>query len=167
MRRRPAQSLKKIISGGQTGVDRAALDFALDCGLPYGGKVPHRWAAEDGPIDRHKYSCLEETQSPDPGHRTKVNVEESDGTLVLTKGAPDRGTCLALQIASDLGKPCLLVDLVAAGISDAAKEVRNFILANRIGVLNVAGPRESQVIGGIYRDALRFLSETFQRRGIS
>src|SRR5687767_2999372 len=85
-------SLRKIISGGQTGVDRAALDYAVGVGLPHGGNVPRGFAAQDGTIDRARYPGLVETPEADPDVRTKRNVLESDGTLVITKGPPDRGT---------------------------------------------------------------------------
>ena len=151
--------IRKIISGGQTGVDRAALDFAIRTGLPYGGRIPRGRAAEDGTIDAAAYPHLEEAASADPDERTRLNVEESDGTLVIAKGPPDRGTRLTLEFARDTGKPYSYVDLESADFPTAADRVRSFVSGHGIQVLNVAGPRESKVRGGIYADAMRLLGQ--------
>src|SRR5262245_50786528 len=95
-------AVTKIVSGGQTGADRAALDVALELGLPCGGWCPRGRLAEDGPI-ASKYP-LQETQSRDYPPRTKRNVQDSDGTLILTWGNPDRGTILTAKLAQELGK---------------------------------------------------------------
>jgi len=132
----------KIISGGQTGVDRAALDAALSLGIPHGGWCPlGRWA-EDGPIP----SCylLRETDSPDPAVRTERNVLESDGTLILYRERLRGGTKLTFQLAQRHGRPCLLVDLDAP-LED--EQVRRWLVEQGIKILNVAGPRESQCPG--------------------
>src|SRR3954470_8255926 len=101
--------ISRIISGGQTGVDRAALDVALELGLPCGGKCPCGRRAEDGPI-APRYP-LEETASAEYPVRTALNVRESDGTLILLAGRPDRGTELTQRIARRRQRPCLCVDL--------------------------------------------------------
>src|SRR5437870_9182944 len=101
--------LTKIISGGQTGVDRAALDVALELGLPCGGWCPKRRRAEDGPIPE-RYP-LTETSSRAYPQRTRCNVLDSDGTLILTRGRPTGGTALTIQIAAESGKPYFVVDL--------------------------------------------------------
>jgi hypothetical protein len=145
--------LEKIISGGQTGVDRAALDVALEMGIPRGGWCPQGRRAEDGRIPDHY--PLQEASSPDYPLRTRLNVEDSDGTLVVTLGSPKGGTALTLKLAKKLGKPFLLVDL--AGRADPA-EVRQWIQKNRIRVLNVAGPREGES-AGIFEKASAFLLE--------
>jgi predicted Rossmann fold nucleotide-binding protein DprA/Smf involved in DNA uptake len=132
--------LEKIISGGQTGVDRAALDVALETGIPRGGWCPQGRKAEDGRIPDHY--PLQEASSPDYPLRTRLNVEDSDGTLVITLGSPKGGTALTLKLAKKLGKPFLLVDL--AGRADPA-EVRQWIQKNQIRILNVAGPREGRL----------------------
>src|SRR2546429_554237 len=100
--------LSKIISGGQTGVDRAALDVALELGLPCGGWCPRGRRAEDGPIDS-RYP-LRETNALAYPVRTRWNVRDSDGTLILTRGRPDRGTALTRDLAERMGKPLLTVD---------------------------------------------------------
>jgi hypothetical protein len=141
----------RIVSGGQTGVDRAALDVALGLGLPCGGWCPRGRRAEDGPIDS-RYP-LTETPSDEYAQRTTWNVRDSDGTLVLTRGVPVGGTALTVDVAERLRKPCLVVDLATDSRPEAARE---WLVRNAVGVLNVAGPRESGM-PGIYADALAFL----------
>jgi putative molybdenum carrier protein len=147
--------LAKLISGGQTGVDRAALDVALALGLPCGGWCPRGRRAEDGRIDE-RYP-LHETPSADYAQRTEWNVRDSDGTLVLTKGEPRGGTAFTVDVARDLGRPALVVDL--AGAPDAAA-VGVWLRREGIRVLNVAGPRESGA-PGIHEEAVRFLRAAF------
>jgi hypothetical protein len=141
----------RIISGGQTGVDRAALDVALELGLECGGWCPRGRRAEDGPIPE-RYP-LTETASPRYPPRTRTNVLSSDGTLILTRGCPAGGTALTIQIAAAKGKPYFAADL---NRHPDPVEVRTWCLAHEIRVLNVAGPRESES-PGIYQQAVEFL----------
>lgn len=141
----------KVISGGQTGVDRAALDVALELGVPTGGWCPKGRKAEDGPLDP-RYP-LTETPSDDYWQRTEWNVRDSDGTLVLTRGKPTEGTAFTLELTKKLRKPCLALDLNDAP-SEAA--VRSWATAHKVSVLNVAGPRESKG-PGLYAQASTFL----------
>jgi len=142
---------RKIVSGGQSGVDRAALDAALALGVPCGGWCPGGRSAEDGRIeDRYP---LTETPSDKTDQRTEWNVRDSDGTLVLTRGEPSGGTALTIRIARGLGRPFLVVDPTAEGDVD---RVRSWIRRSRIEVLNVAGPRESKS-PGIHGEATAFL----------
>lgn len=143
--------IDRIVSGGQTGVDRAALDAARALGLPGGGWCPRGRQAEDGPIDE-RYP-LRETPSSDYPQRTEWNVRDSDGTLVLTRGRPSGGTALTVALARRLGRPCLVLDLAAGADPE---EVRRWIDAEGISTLNIAGPRESQH-PGIQREARAFL----------
>jgi Circularly permutated YpsA SLOG family len=145
--------LEKIISGGQTGVDRAALDAALRLGIPRGGWCPQGRKAEDGRIPDHY--PLQEASSPDYPVRTRLNVEDSDGTLVITAGSPKGGTALTLKLARKLHKPFLLVDLAG---NPEPSEVRLWVQKNHIHILNVAGPREGES-AGIFEKALAFLQE--------
>lgn len=147
---------EKIVSGAQTGVDRAALDVALAVGLKAGGWVPKGRRAEDGPIDG--YYPVQETPSTDYEERTRFNVRDSDATLILTRGEPKGGTKLTLEIARQLAKPYLIVDLSRSKSPLAALK---WLEAKRPTVLNVAGPRESGA-GGIYDEATAFLKNLFQ-----
>lgn len=148
-----------MVSGGQTGVDRAALDVAFALGIPCGGWCPKGRRAEDGPLPE-RYP-LRETPTAAYPERTEWNVRDSDGTLVLTCGPPDGGTVLTLRLAARMEKPALTVDLREAPRAEA---VREWIRSNAIGVLNVAGPRESSS-PGIYVAASRLLEEAFRSRG--
>jgi Circularly permutated YpsA SLOG family len=134
--------LEKIISGGQTGADRAAWDFALANGLRIGGWVPRGRVAEDGPISG-RYPGLVETESPDPSARTALNVRDSDATLILSHGPLAGGSLLTLQEATRIGKPVLHLDLGHLSHRFAAEQLRDWITAVRPTTLNVAGPRAS------------------------
>lgn len=141
----------KIVSGGQTGVDRAALDVAQELQLEHGGWCPRGRLAEDGRIpDQY---LLQETETAEYAERTELNVRDSDGTLVLTVGAPIGGTLFTIACAAKWRKPCLVIDL-----DDEAEpeSVRRWLDDNHIAVLNVAGPRHSQSPEG-HRLASRFL----------
>jgi hypothetical protein len=143
--------ISRVVSGGQTGVDRAGLDAALALGIPCGGWCPRGRRAEDGRIDV-RYP-LQETPSRDYAERTEWNVRDSDGTLILARGAPQGGTALTLEIARRLGRPALVIDLAAAREPGA---VRDWLAREGIRILNVAGPRESAA-PGIHAEALRLL----------
>lgn len=146
-------SVKRIISGGQTGVDRAALDVALEHGIPCGGWCPRGRLAEDGVVPP-QYP-LRETPSSLYDERTTWNVRDADATLVLTCGPPTEGTAYTIEIARVASKPCLVVDL--AGEHDTAS-VRAWLDHHAVNVLNVAGPRESKC-PGIHGRAAAFLEE--------
>ena len=140
----------KIVSGGQTGVYRAALDVALELGIPCGGWCPKGRRAEDGPIDG-RYP-LRETPWWGYPQRTEWNVRDADGTLILVRGEADRGTRLTMKLAERLQKPFLVIQ--PRGKKNVAA-LRTWAKANRIGILNIAGPRESQN-AGIYAEVCRF-----------
>lgn len=145
--------IERVVSGGQTGVDRAALDVAMALGIPCGGWCPKGRKAEDGVLDA-RYP-LRETPSDGYVERTTWNVRDSDGTLILTRSALSGGTAQTVEDARRLGKPHLVVDLSRPLPIEA---VRGWIRTNRIRVLNVAGPRESKD-PGIHRAALEFLKD--------
>jgi hypothetical protein len=151
--------VERIVSGGQTGVDRAALDVALELGIPCGGWCPSGRRAEDGVIPE-RYP-LTETRSPEYPPRTALNVRDSDGTLILTRGAPDRGTALTQRLADEQGRPYHVENL--AGPADP-ENVRAWLAAYRVAVLNVAGPRESSQpgIGGQAAQFLRAVLSGFE-----
>jgi hypothetical protein len=142
-----------IISGGQTGVDRAALDVALELGLPTGGWCPKGRRAEDGPLEA-RYP-LKETESSAYPVRTGRNVQDSQGTLILTRGQLRGGTALTRRLALASLRPFLLIDLTA---KPSAQAVRQWGRENYVSILNVAGPRESES-PGIYDQAVHFLKE--------
>ncbi len=148
--------LERVVSGGQTGVDRAALDAAMALGLACGGWCPRGRRAEDGAIPS-RYP-LRETHGIAYPERTAWNVRDSDATLVLTLGRPRGGTALTISLARKAGKPVMVVDLNADG--PAATEVRAWLDREGVRILNVAGPRESQAPGAHAR-ASRFLLATF------
>lgn len=147
--------LEKILSGGQTGVDRAALDVALELSIPCGGWCPKGRRAEDGPIPT-KYP-LQESPTVNYAERTALNVKESDGTLILSRGALRGGTALTKTFAERYRRPCLIVDLREA---TPPQQVRDWLVAHSIRVLNVAGPRASSQ-PGIARQAESFLRTLF------
>ena len=132
-----------IVSGGQTGADRAALDVASRFGIARAGWVPKdRWA-EDGPIPV-QYSGLRETASADPRCRTWCNVRDSDGTVVLFRYATSGGTRWTEQVCRTLQKPWLSLDLAVLSAPEAAQILQAWIRAEEIRRLNVAGPRASE-----------------------
>lgn len=137
--------LQRIISGGQTGVDRGALDAALAVGFPCGGWCPEGRKAEDGQIP-HRYP-LEELPSADYLKRTRKNVAESDGTLVIAFGELAGGTLRTVRFCEGLKKPVLVVDALRTNADDVASQAIEFVRRNSIKVLNVAGPRESKMPG--------------------
>jgi hypothetical protein len=137
----PISTRITIISGGQTGADRAALDFAIEYGLPHGGWCPRGRLAEDGPIPA-SYE-LQETPSRKYAQRTEWNVRDSDATLAISmSAAPQGGTRLTIELAQRLGKPLLHVCQETAAESGA--RIHAFLQEHKVQILNVAGPRESQ-----------------------
>ncbi len=138
-------------------MDRAALDAALALGIPCGGWCPKGRRAEDGRIPE-RYP-LEEASSSEYPVRTQMNVEDSDGTLVLSSGSPKGGTALTIKLARRLNKPYLLIDLSQEA---DPRKVRDWLKNNAIQVLNVAGPREGES-PGIHEKASAFLREVLAR----
>lgn len=145
----------KIVSGGQSGVDRAALDFALQNGISCGGWCPKGRLAEDGSIDQ-KYP-LKETQSSLYVVRTKLNVDDSDATLVLYSNELGKGTVLTAEYAQLKKKPLLMLNVCK---SESIAFLQKWISENSFNVLNIAGPRES-TSPGIYKTTLSFLEMAF------
>jgi hypothetical protein len=141
----------KICSGGQTGVDRAALDVALDLNIPCGGWCPKGRIAEDGPIP--ETYPLREATSENPDERTALNVKYSTGTLIIHNSKVDEGTAYTITCCMLEGKPMAEVDLSEFYKID---HFNMWIEKHGIEILNVAGPRESYS-PGIYSNARRFL----------
>ena len=149
---RPASAFR-VVSGGQTGVDRAAADVAQALAIDCGGWCPRGRRAEDGTIPDHY--PLRETQSADYAERSRLNVRDSDATLVLTHGNPIGGTALTVEYARTIGRPTLIIDPAETDARTLVR-VRHWMAEHGVGVLNVAGPRES-TIPGIGRAAASFL----------
>jgi hypothetical protein len=160
VRERSKPMITKIVSGGQTGVDRASLDLALELAFPCGGWCPRGRKAEDGPLPLHY--PLQETPSDAYSERTEWNVRDSDGTLVLLRGPAEGGTKLTMELATRHGKPHRLVDLTKPGEPEA---IRDWIEHHSIRILNVAGPRESEC-PGIYGAARTFLRQVLALPGV-
>lgn len=133
---------RMIVSGGQTGVDRAALDVAIALRLDHGGHCPRGRKAEDGPIPAH-YSLVETTSDRYPP-RTELNVLHSDATLILHRGVISAGTALTQRLATAKQKPCLCVDV---NDPQAEAQIREWLETHHPERLNVAGPRESSSPG--------------------
>ena len=134
--------LKKIISGGQTGADRAALDFAIKMKIPHGGWIPKGRLAEDGPLPS-KYNFKEMRTKSYP-KRTEKNVVDSYGTLIVAHGRLTGGTQYTMDMAILHEKPWLHIDLTETSVLGAAQKVIDLVLNNQIETLNVAGPRASK-----------------------
>lgn len=152
----PGALPEKIVSGGQTGVDRAALDAALALGIKCGGWVPKGRRAEDGPIP--SMYPVTETKSSAYEVRTRENVKDSDATLILTRGEPVGGTKITLETASELQRPYHIVDLKRTHSPLAALR---WLESKRPKVLNIAGPSESTA-PGIYAEAETFIAHLLQ-----
>ena len=142
-----------IISGGQTGVDRAALDIAIALKLPHTGWCPRGRLAEDGQIDQ--IYNLQETSKSIYSQRTHRNVMDSDGTLIIYVSILAGGSLLTSQSAKTAARPLVLVDLANAN-DETFPTVLSWLDAERVHFLNVAGPRES-THPGIYNRASIFL----------
>ena len=134
--------ITKIISGGQTGADRAALDAAINVGLPHGGWVPKGRIAEDGPLPT-KYKVQEMPTESYP-ERTEKNVIDSDGTLILSHGKLTGGSLLTQEFAGKHNKPCLHIDFSEEIIYGAAIQITDWVEQSGIYILNVAGPKASK-----------------------
>ena len=150
--------LKKIISGAQSGADRAALDFAIKMEIPHGGWIPKGRLAEDGPLPS-KYN-LKEMRTKSYPKRTEKNVVDSDGTLIVSHGKLTGGSQYTMDMAILHGKPWLHINLNEASTLEAAQKVIDWVLNNEIETLNVAGPRASKD-PKIYRAVFELLETVY------
>lgn len=150
-------TISKIISGGQTGVDRAALDVAISHSIDHGGWCPRGRRSEDGPIPDHYR--LQETPDSDYLQRTQWNVRDSDATLILFLGELEGGTQLTRDFARQLHKPYQAINL-----QDPlpVTRLKAWLEDEKIGVLNVAGPRASKQ-PVIYEQALAYLTRLLEQ----
>ena len=150
----------KIISGGQTGVDRAALDAALVFGAPCGGWCPRGRRAEDGVLD----DCYPLTETASDGYvdRTHRNVADADATLIISRCPLSGGTKMTVDFARKLHKPVYVIDPdVSFQVDDIIKWIRN----GRFEILNVAGPRESKQ-PGVYETTVAVMTKILERLSV-
>lgn len=151
--------IHKIISGGQAGADRAALDFALENKIVTGGFVPKNRRAEDGRISE-KYFNLIETGTENPAERTGLNVINSDATLILSHGALHGGSRLTQELAEKHRKPFLHVDFSASTFEKSVIKTRVWLDSINCVILNIAGSRASEN-AEIYAKTRSFLEKLF------
>jgi hypothetical protein len=136
-------SPQKIVSGGQTGVDRAALDVALEFGIPIGGYLPKGRKDENGNVLPERYNGMQETDTDNVNVRTELNVRDSDATLIFSHGPLFGGSAFTENMTRKHGKPWLHIDFDRQEADRAVPLVRKWLLQIRPRVLNVAGPRAS------------------------
>lgn len=141
--------IERIISGGQTGADRGGLDAAIELGIAHGGWCPKGRLAEDGRVPS-AYQ-LQETPSPSYPGRTRMNVRDSDGTVIFTVGPITRGSALTLRLAMELGRQAKHINL-EVGERKATKILARWLgdcaqFGTVVRTLNVAGSRESSAPG--------------------
>lgn len=153
--------LCKIFSGGQTGVDRAALDFALENNFWISGYVPKGRRAEDGRIS-DIYPNLIETRSEDPAERTKLNIRLADATIIISQGALIGGSKLTMEFAGHYQKPILHLDLSVLPHEEAVKQAKDWLTSTEPETLNIAGPRASED-EQIYSKTKQFLTALFDK----
>jgi hypothetical protein len=134
--------VSRIVSGGQTGADRVALDWAIRNSVPHSGWCPRGRKAEDGRLDA-KY-LLQETESSGYLQRTRQNVIDSDGTLVVNLGKLDGGTLATVKLAQKLDKPHIVLQLDSGTGDEAVQQLIDWLNRESISTLNIAGPRESK-----------------------
>jgi Circularly permutated YpsA SLOG family len=173
----------RVVSGGQTGADRAALDAALECGIEVGGWVPKGRLAEDGVIS-DIYPNLKEADTQDPARRTELNIRDSDATLILSHGKLIGGSEVTKNKADETRRPCKHIDLgktvpatrdcitqpqltreELAAEQSAITEIEEWLSAVKPRVLNVAGPRASED-PGIYDATKRIMEGIFMNQDL-
>jgi hypothetical protein len=132
----------KLVSGGQTGVDRAMLDFCLARGIPCGGWCPEGRSAEDGSID--PAYPVRELLGAGYEERTAANVKDSDATVIIFHRQMEGGTLKSFEYAKQEQKPVLLLDMSLMDIEKAARKLLDFVHAHKPRILNFSGPRHSE-----------------------
>jgi hypothetical protein len=149
--------IRKIISGGQTGADRAALDFAIDNEIPYGGWLPKGRKTEDGTLSE-KYH-LQEMPTGNYSQRTLQNVLDSDGTVIVSHGFLTGGSALTREFAIQHKKHWIHIDMNELSLNEAAVRLSSWLTERQIKVLNVAGPKAGKD-PQIYEAVLCLLQKT-------
>ncbi|MGM0454239.1 MAG: putative molybdenum carrier protein [Thermodesulfobacteriota bacterium] len=150
--------IEKIISGAQSGADRAALDFAIEYEIDHGGWVPEGRRAEDGVVPAGYR--VSELRGAGYAERTEQNVIDSDATLIVSRGQLSGGSLLTRQFAEQHGKPCLHINFFEVIAFDAAIDIHEWLRAHDIKTLNVAGPRASKD-PEIYKSTYELLETVF------
>lgn len=161
MKASSALLIEKIISGGQTGVDRAALDFAISNDIMHGGWCPTGRRAADGALD-NRYQLIE-AESSGYSQRTKLNVLNSDGTAIIYRSELAGGSLLTRKFAVRYAKPFLLLNLDEP-LSSLRGHWRLWIESNAVRTLNIAGPSEERC-PGVYKQVLLLLDELINAWG--
>jgi hypothetical protein len=153
--------IRKIISGGQTGADQAALDVAIRFDIPHGGWIPANRRTEAGPLPE-KYNMKE---LPEESYevRTERNVVDSEGTLILSHGDLKGGSEYTARMARKHGRPWLHVDMNRLCVSSGTRMIRSWVTEKGIHILNVAGPRASED-PHIYEKTARVMETLFRPR---
>ncbi len=131
-----------IVSGGQTGADRAALNWARGLGIKHGGWCPRGRLASDGPLPLHYQ--LRETASAGYRQRTRLNVRDSDATLIFNTGELEGGTLQTVRFAESMGKPHRVFQLDTRNLYEVVDHMAEWLKAGKFAILNVAGPREEK-----------------------
>ena len=155
---------RQIVSGGQTGADRAALDFACLNRIPHGGWCPRGRLAVDGALS-FKYQ-LRETESAGYRQRTKRNIQDSDATVIFNSGDLDGGTLQTQVLAEKMRKPHRLFQLDAQELELTALNLVSWLEQGKFSILNVAGPREEKR-PGIYQQVMQLLEVSLKIDGNS
>jgi hypothetical protein len=150
--------IRKIISGGQTGVDRAALDVAIKLAVPHGGWIPKGRITESGPLPENYR--LKETPGSNYTERTEKNVLDADGTLIISHGRLTGGSEYTREMATRHNRPWLHIDLDQIAAFQAASVINQWVHQNKVEVLNVAGPRASKD-PSVYKYTLNILESAY------
>ena len=157
-------TVSKIISGGQTGADQAALDVAIKMNIPHGGWIPKGRRTENGVLP-DKYQ-LQEMPTSSYSKRTEQNILDSDGTLIVSHGKLTGGSALTRKLAKAHNRPWIHVDMEKVSVSDGASMVSSWVSRHDIRVLNVAGPRASNS-PEIYKATVEILETALRMEGAS
>ena len=150
----------QVISGGQTGADRAGIDAAIDLGIPYGGSIPAGRKTEDGTLPE-RYDKIIELKSKSYPVRTEKNVVDADATLIFTYNKMGAGSALTVKMAEKHHKPYLHINLEMKQDSEAVKIITKWLDKTKPQVLNIAGSRESTSCG-IYNRVFNILKDVLR-----
>jgi hypothetical protein len=154
------RSVRKIISGGQTGADIAGIDAALSLGIDYGGSIPRGRRTEDGTLPE-KYNKIIELETTSYPVRTEKNVVDSDATLIFTYNKMGSGSALTIKLAKKHKKPFLHINIEKTSNMEAVKKLSQWLDKVKPLVLNLAGSRESSS-QGIYNRVYEILMEVLK-----